>query len=37
MEETINAWIRSTGIDPIFLGWIGAICILAAYESWRSK
>ena len=35
MEEAISAWIRSTGINPIFLGWIGALCVLAAIDSLR--
>lgn len=37
MDEMISGWIRASGIDPIFLGWIGALCVLAIIDSWRRK
>lgn len=37
MSETISAWIRASGINPILLGWLGAMAILALISSWRGK
>lgn len=37
MDETISAWIRASGINPIALGWIGAMCVLALIDRLRSK
>lgn len=37
MDETISAWIRASGVNPIFLGWIGALCVLALIRHWWGK
>lgn len=37
MGETISAWIRSTGISPIVLGWLASLVVLALIDHWRSK
>jgi hypothetical protein len=34
MDEMISGWIRASGINPIFLGWIGALCVLALIRHW---
>lgn len=37
MSETISAWIRASGINPIYLGYLGALAILALISGWRGK
>jgi hypothetical protein len=37
MGETISAWIRATGINPILLGWLVSLAILALIDRWRRK
>ena len=36
MDETISAWIRASGMNPIFLGWIGALCVHRPYRDWET-
>lgn len=37
IADYLNQLIVRSGIDPIFLGWIGALCVLAAINSLRGK
>lgn len=37
MGETISAWIRASGINPIVLGWLVSLAILALINNWRGK
>lgn len=37
MDEMISAWIRASGINPIFLGWVLALVVLALISRWRGK
>lgn len=37
MDEVISGWIRATGINPILLGYLGALVVLALIDRWRSK
>lgn len=37
MDEVISGWIRASGINPILLGWIGALLVLALIGRWRGK
>lgn len=37
MDETISAWIRASGINPILLGWLASLVVLALIDRWRGK
>lgn len=37
MDEMISGWIRASGINPILLGWMGAMVVLALINHWRGK
>lgn len=37
MDEMISGWIRASGINPILLGYILALGVLALIGSWRGK
>lgn len=37
LDAIVSAWIRQTGINPIFLGWAISLVILAIGREWRGK
>jgi hypothetical protein len=37
LRETINQMIRNSNFSPGFIGWIGALIVLALYDSWRGR
>lgn len=37
MDEMISGWIVRSGINPIVIGWVIALMILALIGHWRSK
>lgn len=37
MDEIISGWIRASGINPIVLGWLLSLAVLAIIGAWRGK
>lgn len=37
MGEVISSWIRATGINPILLGYLASLVVMALIDRWRSK
>ena len=37
MDEMISGWIRASGFNPIVLGWLASLVVLALIDHWRSK
>lgn len=37
IDDTVSAWIRSSGINPIMLGWAICMVLLALWREWRGK
>lgn len=37
LDAIVSAWIRQTGINPIFLGWAISLVLLAIWREWRGK
>jgi hypothetical protein len=35
MSQWLDELIRSTGLDPIYLGWMVDLAIVLAIKSWR--
>jgi hypothetical protein len=37
MVDYLNDLIVRSGVNPIYLGWVGALCVLAVWNSLRGR